>query len=268
MASACQDDYDMSDMDDDTATLITQLQMADAEELWLSQKFKSQSGQLTDVEIAIALQKQDLLAMLLTISDRRMTHSIAAAVHTDGELAAGVLSDEEVASRDREFAYRLNGSVAEATLASTHPQDISNDLLPKLAGMYVSDTVGQELLPAHQRLVTYDQSPSSSRRQGGGSDNRCALLHCEACQDDKPYFDVTATSCGHSYCRDCLRNLSSASLTDETLFPPRCCRRNIVLKSVDVFLTKELRERFQQRKIELSTPNRIYCSRPTCSAFI
>ena len=79
---------------------------------------------------------------------------------------------------------------------------------------------------------------------------------------------MIAGPCQHEYCRDCIRDLFSASLTDESLFPPRCCRQNIPLKAVSIFLTKEIKKEFEKKKVEFGTPNRTYCSRPTCSTFI
>jgi hypothetical protein len=57
-------------------------------------------------------------------------------------------------------------------------------------------------------------------------------------------------------------------MTDDSLFPPRCCRQPITTGSVRVFLTAELVIQYEQKKIELDTPDRTYCSNPLCSAFI
>lgn len=74
------------------------------------------------------------------------------------------------------------------------------------------------------------------------------------------------TPCGHAYCIDCLRRLFEASLQDETLMPPRCCQTEIPLDLARLTL-KEI-EHFNAKRLEYSTINRVYCSIPTCSAFI
>jgi len=56
-------------------------------------------------------------------------------------------------------------------------------------------------------------------------------------------------------------------MTGDSLFPPRCCRQPITTGSVRVFLTAELVMQCEQKKIELDTPDRTYCSN-LCSAFI
>lgn len=59
-----------------------------------------------------------------------------------------------------------------------------------------------------------------------------------------------------------------ACLTDETLFPPRCCRQLIPLDSVRGFISDDLAASFQRRQAELTTTDRTYCSSSTCSTFI
>jgi hypothetical protein len=91
---------------------------------------------------------------------------------------------------------------------------------------------------------------------------------CEACREEKLFFDVARAPCGHEYCRECLQQLFESSMTDNSLFPPRCCRSAFVLAAVRPFLTSALAKEFQQKELELSTPNRTYCCAPACSAFI
>ena len=102
------------------------------------------------------------------------------------------------------------------------------------------------------------------KQQESGALNR----QCEACRDAKKYFDLVQAPCRHEYCRDCVRDLFRASLTDESLFPPKCCRMPIPLKTVGIFLNGKLKVEFEEKKVEFGTPNRTYCSRPTCSVFI
>ncbi|EXF74349.1 IBR finger domain-containing protein [Colletotrichum fioriniae PJ7] len=81
---------------------------------------------------------------------------------------------------------------------------------------------------------------------------------------------VAQLPCKHNYCRDCLRTLFELSLTDESLFPPRCCKLPIPVDGgfARVLLSPKLVGEFRAKEIEFSTPNRTYCHRPTCSIFI
>jgi hypothetical protein len=74
------------------------------------------------------------------------------------------------------------------------------------------------------------------------------------------------TPCGHAYCLGCLRDLFKASMQDESLMPPRCCRQAIPLALAKLTL-KEI-EDYNAKQLEYSTTDRLYCSQPTCSIFI
>ena len=99
-------------------------------------------------------------------------------------------------------------------------------------------------------------------------DTRNINQQCAACGDTKKYFDTISAPCGHEYCRDCLRELFELSFPDESLFPPRCCLQPVTIDSVASFLTQSIKDRFEERKTELNTPNRTYCSKFGCSSFI
>ncbi|OTA53318.1 hypothetical protein K449DRAFT_317933, partial [Hypoxylon sp. EC38] len=74
--------------------------------------------------------------------------------------------------------------------------------------------------------------------------------------------------CGHRYCRDCIREFFMKAVMNETLFPPRCCQFQIQLEDNLQFLNPNLVRLFRAKTVEFSTPHRIYCHRPNCSAFI
>ena len=74
--------------------------------------------------------------------------------------------------------------------------------------------------------------------------------------------------CGHYYDLECLSQLFDAASKDESLFPPKCCRRPFPLTSVWGHLSAEQRLTYQAKFEEFSVPNRVYCARPTCSRFL
>lgn len=91
---------------------------------------------------------------------------------------------------------------------------------------------------------------------------------CACCNDAVHYFAAVYAPCGHDYCSECAKRLFTLSTSDESLFPPRCCRQPIPLAAVDVFLTAEFIRHFHEKSIEYTTANKTYCAWPTCSAFI
>ena len=57
-----------------------------------------------------------------------------------------------------------------------------------------------------------------------------------------------------------------AATADESLMPPRCCGQKI---SVDLSpMTLSERQTFEEKLLEYSTVDRLYCFQPTCSTFI
>lgn len=264
MAAVAQPLCSLDGIDDASAALILELQLEDIDTLQAQVSGKQREGTYSDAELALLLTSQQLESLRSNLSDRRMTQSIANAVQQDGTLLAAVAFEEDVACRDHLFARRLNGNGATHDVAE-HSETIDDQLLSKLAGMYLSEDTGLELFNACEEGET---GGLSSRRGGGAVENRRINRYCVACQETKKYFDVMSGPCNHEYCRNCLRELFEASLTDESLFPPRCCRQPIPVQSVGIFLTKDIKQRFEEKMIEFSTPNRTYCCNARCSVFI
>ncbi len=80
--------------------------------------------------------------------------------------------------------------------------------------------------------------------------------------------DFVSLACGDSCCKPCLKQLFKTALKDETLFPPRCCGVRVTVKTVRAHLPRSIVKQYRAMKLELSTRDRTYCWRPTCSTFI
>ncbi|KAK4914332.1 hypothetical protein LTR49_017470 [Elasticomyces elasticus] len=94
------------------------------------------------------------------------------------------------------------------------------------------------------------------------------LVLCRACNDHCPVDDTIKATCTHVYCDDCLDTLYRASMTDETLFPPRCCRQELPWDKAKHHLDTTLKGEFETKRVELRAKDRTYCHVPTCSVFI
>ncbi|KAI6038333.1 hypothetical protein EDC04DRAFT_1990411 [Pisolithus marmoratus] len=90
---------------------------------------------------------------------------------------------------------------------------------------------------------------------------------CVICWDPIRGSEVRAP-CGHYYDIPCIIDLFQSATSDESLFPPRCCRQNIPFNQVQPHLSSGLVTEFQEKSKEFGTPNRVYCARPTCSHFL
>ena len=251
-------------LDDETAQAILDIEIADLVEAEARAKLSKQGTAASDGDavIAVSLLRRNLEEVRRNISDRRMTQSIAAAVVTDGPLVSSRAQQEETARRDREMARQLqNGRQAQPTSSAPPLPEVNDAFLSKLAGLYVSETAGRALM--------HPEVPREERDKATGAILPQRTRHqCCACQDTKSYFDVIKAPCGDEYCRDCLRELFEASYTDETLFPPRCCRQTIPIDNPEIILAlgKALTAKYESRRIEVETKDRTYCT--ICSTFI
>ena len=252
-------------MDDITASLILELQLEDVDELIDSDKGKQAEGSLADADHALGVYKEELQRLETILSDRRMGRSISEAVERDAEHIRTARVEEQNAIRDRRLACSFWG-VGDTHKLIGDPDayvDVDDQLVQQLSFLNISrefsDLFGDGNLTG---------KGSSSRIMGHGAPVEIQHRLCVACQETKHTFDVLETPCRHIYCRGCIFDLFEASTTDESLFPPRCCRQNIPLPMVSDFLTTAFIKRFKEKAVEFTTPDRMYCARPTCSTFI
>ncbi|RMZ08185.1 hypothetical protein D0860_04766 [Hortaea werneckii] len=229
-------------------------------------KGKQREGTFTDAEYALRLYIDDLETTSTALKDRKMAQSFAKSVMEDAELIEQVLKDEQQAAIDREFATSIdnqNGDTASGSrsnLPATAIKDPWQDseILEKAAAIYMHTAeMSCNTTPA---LTADDESDvetiaeSSAWAASRPRDTKPKTGHCIACGDDKDFFDVARVPCKnkHEYCRECVAELFRLSLTDESLFPPRCDGAEIPLDYYP----------------ELSTANRVYCHDPSCAIWI
>jgi hypothetical protein len=270
-----------ADMDFETATLILQLQLEDSNELFESceGKGKGREGELSDSQVAFQTYKEDLERTAAIVADRKMSSSIARACVLDGDVVVESLSQEQAAAGDRDIACTLGGVAAHCSLPpwTVGSEFLDEEVLEKLRALYVTAPV-EEASPENQLAVSRsnglaNESDEDVAKSSSWASTKNLPKHtkrsCIACQEQISFFNLARAPCDHEYCRDCLRDLFRASLGDNSLFPPRCCRQSIATgSSIRIFLTGDLIHRYEQKKIEFDTPDRTYCANPLCSAFI
>lgn len=278
-------------MDDQSAALIVQLQLEDIATIFATSKGKRRASEaLNDQEYALQLCRQDLETNMVTLTDRAMGQSIARAVQEDRHILAREAEIEATVARDHRLACELEGRTAPlaaapapapapSSLATRSSSDAAaaaaaeDEYLAKLLALYVSESEGAKLLMASAGDSSGggEAGPGRESSSRGAKRQRTAAVdrRCEACRDEKKFFDVaTLPHCRHDYCRDCLDQLFRLAMTDETLFPPRCCRQPIPVRDVRIFLTADTAREFERKRPELETPNRTYCRVQTCLAWI
>jgi len=269
-------------MDPLTLSTIIQLQLEDSQLLTVNGegKGKQREGTLSDAQLALRMYTEDLVSTNAILSDRRMAQSIAMAVIRDGQAVhRSHLRDDQIA-RDQELARSLQSDVpAPLNIDPTTKEALSGEsdpwadpeMLEKVTAIYMCDPASSSSSPpalvddSDSDGTVAESSAWAARRKG---DNKPKVGHCVSCGDDMDFYDVARVPCDHEYCRQCLAKLFELSMTDETLFPPRCCKNEIPLARVRFFLPTDLAKRFEAIYAELSTKNRVYCHHVRCNSFI
>ena len=109
--AACIDDSSLFPLDQQTADLILQLQLEDAEVYFSSAKGKGREGEVSDEMLAFEMQRQEIENMSLFCTDNRMARSMGSAVVSDGQLLSEAWFLDNTAARDREIAHQLDRGI-------------------------------------------------------------------------------------------------------------------------------------------------------------
>ena len=259
------------EVDDATAALILQLQSEDIEGLLSVKKGKGRDGDMSDADLALTTYQQEIKERDTILADRSMGRSLTRAVVSDAALLDELRVDENAAARDRALAHSLAGlNAPSAALGqSSAAFDLDDGYLARLAARYVS---GWESGGEASEGTVHSDGPAAAESSAWAASRQnppnMTSRHCIVCDLTKPLVDVYQAPCGHFYCQECIQTYFELSTTDETQFPPRCCRKIIPLQSVKIYLGPGVAQTFEEKSIEFKTSGRIYCSQPACSSFI
>lgn len=173
----------------------------------------------------------------------------------DAALISSLLKEELAAQADRRLALSLDEN-ATPTNQLARPVDIKP--AQRMVDIVLAQNTG---------AVWEGQLSDSFREQNSDTDKK-RRIECIVCMEPVIYFNTVCAPCGHYYCQRCLTRLFLASVTDESLFPARCCQLAIPLALVKTLLGPLACRRVRQRTVEFNDSSRRYCSKPTCSAYI
>lgn len=256
-------------LDAKTLHVVIKLQLDELELLGQSSNGKGRKGEAAaDFDLALELYRAEMASCALALADSSMCRSIARAVSLDRPAIDEAAREELQERRDRELALRLAGQSGysqDADEPNLNPDQGSvspdEELIRRLASLYMTlDDDGSDM-PNEPESSSWAQSRKLSKPP-------IPTTECVGCGNAYPVTDVAHCPCSHHYCRGCLASLFRASMLDEALFPPRCCREPIPLDPNRHFLAAELAGQFQAKKIEFETKDRTYCHRPECSTFV
>lgn len=241
-------------MDDLSAELISGLLREDLAEVQDQQKGKQVFGNLSDVELAVIFFEEELIR-------------------------------SEAIRRDRQIALRINDELQDnkvtlATTARGRDQALKNrqhaPMLPSKTQIPISAQTTPKQHPAKRKFAEIstglldDAGEGTSKRSFRQTDSAPGdrRFECIACLEMEFGFDTVQIPCTHRYCVKCIIKMFKDSLSDESLFPPKCCREAIDLFSVRRLLEPSLVRQFEEKETELRDSSRTYCANTDCSSYI
>lgn len=218
----------------------------------------------------LAAQLEEVQKHRQSEKDAIFAQSIADAQLEDMALIDQLIREEEQARDDHEYARRLD----ERRTAREVPAVIDDQLpsyqqavasankapLSKLGGLYLNK----------KAMIAFHPSNRERNLDPEIEFEEQLFAECAICGDRKQYHEVIEMPCAHKYCRPCLHELFQESFKDESLFPPRCCRKAVDPANAALLIPGILKKKFEEKKVEFGTPGseRIYCSNSDCNVFI
>ncbi|CAH0050241.1 unnamed protein product [Clonostachys solani] len=265
---------EIQDLDAETLRLFIELQ---SEDLKLLDKGKRNANQpMSDNQLAMRLYKAELGSLASFSADRAMCRSISNAVSVDGAAIVAHKQVELQARSDRQHALALSTNSQPATAISRPSTGLPtqtngegrappdrNAPVPKPPGSSLPMGVVNNGKDSLKR-----ESSQSSTELEAERKKHSTPFTCLACCERISYDNLTYRVCEHHYCRACLVHLFQSSLTDESLFPPKCCHKPMSFTNNRKFFSESFCTLFKEKSIEFTTPNRTYCHVKTCSAFV
>ena len=265
-------------MDEDSAALAIKLLIQDSQQLAviISGKGKRKAGEISDDQLALAIYQKDLERSATIITDRSLTRSISRACHLDGITITSLQAQEQLAVHDRGVACRLGGVRQPAAIEhkpALTSKDVSDNAIGKPSATLVelpATVTHIEGPPDNPTRDIDDQNGESSSWAASRIPSAATYRQCVACQEQIDCNTIASVLCSHEYCKTCLIMLFHVALTDESLFPPRCCHQLItpLLSEVHNLLPQDLVREYEKKKVEFETLDRTYCADPACAAFI
>ncbi|POS87159.1 hypothetical protein EPUL_003521 [Erysiphe pulchra] len=236
-----EDDFDIS---------ILKFQLEDIQE----KQFKGKWNEKNPPDFFVALEKfeSDIKNILQSIEDAKIAQSIARAVDLDAALIGEFTTEERQARHDHEIALQLRDGIQDISPEPTSPEkdveifsDVASSSLTNSSSSYArqADILERLYLRRHECIIC-----TSLLKQGANISVGCPK--------------------GHVFCEGCVRNLFLLSISNEDLYPPKCCEKPIPFSLVSEHFTSCESKKFSEAKIEYSTQNRVYCFRSECGRFI
>ncbi|TCD67541.1 hypothetical protein EIP91_012295 [Steccherinum ochraceum] len=234
---------DVGDDVGDLLHLVAELTLQDIQDIQDGRKGKSRYNTVpTDEEIAFQLYAEEANGLLAFAGDAILARSIDDALKTDRGIIRQMVAMENVAFRDRQYALALSQGRAPPS-TSPGPSSGPSSHESRTPRLTLDLTSNQPVTEA--RFVS---KAGSSKSQNASSAEKFECIICM----EKIRKTVVTAPCGHHYDLKCLIDLFRSTLTDESLFPPRCCQRPFIFDDVRHYFDEDLVTAFRKKAVEFS----------------
>jgi hypothetical protein len=251
--------------DDEIAVLAMQMEEHDL--LAEQDKGKYRLDDPPDFQLALRIFHKELHAYKCYLEDHNLARSISSAVHEDEALIAALTSEDLTAHEDRQLALQLSADLSSAGRPHTAESDLS--LLNEWTSCLAETVAANSLI---ENFEDNDQhagpSMTFAERQGDLLAKLSEEFTCTVCYERRQRAAMVRLACEHRYCIDCAKALFVRATHDETLFPPRCCKKPINPELIRGHMTTDERKAFDSASVEFVTIDRVYCSNRQCGKFI
>lgn len=266
-------------IDSQTLAVAIQIYLDDVNDFKTHRKGKNRQDDISDEDVAVEAWQAELQAFSQLATDRVLCESIARAVGQDADLIEVSVQEDIQAAEDRNTALRMSGQgAATGPPRSSTPAlpDLDEELEVKLRelNLPLSAKYDSQTTTAEPSSADATRKPGECRPQccDSGPTRPSPQVACIACSDAFAQEKTWHVPCGHDYCHGCIKTLVTASIADESLFPPRCCNQALPLLDPSSagfeFLPAKLRLQLISKKDEFETVDRTYCHIATCSTFL
>lgn len=278
---------DFTCMDPQTAKTAIELQLADIADL-LDSLYDDEESAQGDERASVQTIQRDLQQQLSLLEGQVSVINILKDEYKERMAFKKLLNDEKQAVSDHQLAMRLGGmsiGAADAAFSADYEAQLNQaddggddtqweQIKELYAFAFDRDTVCPALEGVPFQPVISYRAPLHGTNVVAEEQKTQAVLgskdpiQCNACMEVFPTKTTLLLQCDHTYCRSCLLDLFTSSISNPTLFLPRCCRLIIPLDLCRVMLPKEIIKDFDLKVEELATPNPTYCANAECSKFI
>ena len=168
--------------------------------------------------------------------------------------------------RDHDLARSLSSEPPASTGedASAKAAPLTETLLSHFSCMNISTQDDASSVITYPEYDPREESSKEPNYQGA----RDGIYQCNSCMKVRAGHKLLDLRCEHKYCHPCLVQLFELSISDESLFPPRCCGSPIPRSTVQGLVGSHLIYQAERKDIERATTDRTYCSNLNCSTFI